>query len=192
MRISTGLEALGLFLKDSLASLDLEQRVLEETCVLAWDEVVGEAIAEASQAESVREGRLYVTVKSSVWANELVFYKEEIIRRLNEKVGRQVIKDIAFRVGNVSKRSPLGKESGHSGSGLEGIELTKDELESIESAVQSIEGEAAASLRRLFITAKKMEKWKQAHGWTPCRKCGVLQNTAEGVCPPCKIDMQEK
>lgn len=192
MRISTGMEGLGDFLSNSLKALDIEHRVLQETCILLWDEVVGKQIANASQPEFVKDGRMFVTVKSSVWANELSLYKAEIIARLNKRIGRPVLKDIIMKVGSVKKRAHVSKPSERPKPNLEGIELTQDELDMIESAVASSDEAVAESTRKLLTTAKQIEKWKQIHGWTPCKKCGVLQNTASGVCPPCQLYMQER
>ena len=35
-------------------------------------------------------------VKDPVWRNELQFFKAEIIKKLNDKIGRTVVKDIKF------------------------------------------------------------------------------------------------
>lgn len=192
MRISTGMEGLGDFLSNSLKALDIEHRVLQETCILLWDEVVGKQIANASQPEFVKDGRMFVTVKSSVWANELSIYKAEIIARLNKRIGRTVIKDIILKVGCVKKRQHASTTTEYPKPNLEGIELTQEELDKIELAISSSDEGAAESTRKLLTTAKQIEKWKQIHGWTPCKKCGVLQNTASGICPPCQIDVQER
>ena len=64
-----------------------------------WDKAVGPRIAEQSEALDVEDGKVFVQVRSPSWRTELVFMKPKIIDRLNQAVGKEVIKDIVF-VGN--------------------------------------------------------------------------------------------
>ena len=178
---------LGSLISRSLRGLDLERRVQEQACLLVWDEVVGEQVAGAAQPEFVKDGRMFVTTKSPVWANELTFYKSDMIARLNQRVGAPVLTEIVFKAGRVRKR-PASGAPGESGEpNLEGIELTREELGKVEAAARAA-GEAAGAIRSLLATALRLEKWKRARGWTPCERCGSLQNTASGICPPCQLE----
>ncbi len=56
----------------------------------------------------VEDGKVFVQVHSSSWRTELVFMKPDIVRRLNQKVGRRVIQDIIF----VSVRDSASGSSG--------------------------------------------------------------------------------
>lgn len=189
MRGSRPPDGLGPLISSVLHGLDLETRVKEQTCLLVWDEVVGEQVADAAQPEFIRDGRMFVITKSSVWANELTFYKSDMIARLNRRVGRTVLKDIVFKVGRLprTKRRVRGEASDEPE--LEGIQLTDRELEGVEVAAQEAGEGAAEMMRSLMATALRLEKWKKAHGWVPCKKCGALQNTASGVCPLCLINL---
>jgi len=176
----------------SLRSLDLERRVREQSCLLVWDEVVGEQVAGAAQPDFVKDGRLFVTTKSSVWANELTFYKSDIIARLNRRVGGPVLKEIVFKAGRIRKKqAAAGPPRRTVEPNLEGIRLTQEELDKVEAAARAAGEEAAGVLRSLMATALRLEKWKRAQGWTPCKRCGSLQNAASGICPPCQIGSQE-
>jgi len=182
---------LGSLISDSLRGLNLEARVKEQTCLLVWDEVVGEQVAAAAQPEFVRDGKMFVIAKSSVWANELGFYKVDIIARLNRRVGGAVLKELVFKAGRFpGRRSPAPAEQTDEVE-VEGIQLTDRELEMVEAAARGSGGEAGEAVRSLLGTALRLEKWKRARGWKPCRRCGALQNTASGVCPPCQIESQE-
>lgn len=178
---------MGSLLSESLRALGLTKRIKEYECVAVWDEVVGEQVAGAAQPEGIRDGRMFVAVKSSVWANELTLLKPDIISRLNRRVGGNALKDIIFKAGRVPnrKKSPI-KESAV-GPDIEGIPLTDAELERVEAAASASGEDASEDIRRLLTTALCLEKWKQMQGWTPCKLCGTLQNTESGVCPPCEI-----
>ena len=65
-----------------------------------WKEVVGETYAENSQPSKIRKKQLTVTVSNSIWLQELTFYKETILEKLNLKLGRKAVDKINIRVGS--------------------------------------------------------------------------------------------
>lgn len=68
-----------------------------------WDSVVGQHIARQAQPQQIRNMVLWTVVSSSTWMQQLEFMKQQIIDRLNERIGEKVIKDIRFRIGEPSK-----------------------------------------------------------------------------------------
>ena len=80
----------------SLDHMGFRQKVLEQQAIMRWKETVGPQIAASSVAEKVRDGALFVCCKSSMWANELSLHKQDIIKRLNKSLGKQIIIDIRF------------------------------------------------------------------------------------------------
>jgi hypothetical protein len=187
MKINTGMQNLGRFLGDSLKALELETRLKEQTALLVWDEVVGKQVSGAAQPEFIRDGRLFVTTKSAVWANELTFYKADMVSRLNKRIGAKVVKEIVFKVGRVTKARKPEPEAPAERVDLGGISLTDAELEKLGEAAGSVPPDIADKVRRLLQTAARVEKWKRSRGWTECSSCGVLQNDPEGVCPVCRL-----
>jgi predicted nucleic acid-binding Zn ribbon protein len=65
-----------------------------------WKEVVGQTYAENSQPSRIRKKQLTVTVADSIWLQELTFYKETILEKLNRKLGRKAVDCINIRVGS--------------------------------------------------------------------------------------------
>ena len=41
-----------------------------------------------------KEGKIFIKINNSIWANEIWFNKEEIIRKVNQKLGDDEIKEI--------------------------------------------------------------------------------------------------
>ena len=64
-----------------------------------WKEVVGQTYSENAQPSKIRKKQLTVTVSNSIWLQELTFYKDTILEKLNRKLGRKVIDGINIRVG---------------------------------------------------------------------------------------------
>ena len=68
-----------------------------------WEGVVGPQVAGVTQVEAVRDGVLFVRVKNSVWANELTLLKEDMLRRLNSKLGGRILTDIHFKASGLAR-----------------------------------------------------------------------------------------
>ncbi len=74
----------------------LESGVKQHSAIWEWENVVGETIARNTTPESVSHHVLRVKVASPAWRQELQFKKQDIINRLNRKLGKDTIKDIRF------------------------------------------------------------------------------------------------
>ncbi len=64
-----------------------------------WDEAVGSAIAENTRASAFKGSLLIVHVSSSTWVQHLHFLKGDLIRKVNQALGKNLIKEIKFKVG---------------------------------------------------------------------------------------------
>ena len=62
-----------------------------------WKEIVGQHIAEVTKPDRMDGTTLFVKVARSTWRNELVFLKKDLIVKINETIGEQVVSDIIFR-----------------------------------------------------------------------------------------------
>jgi predicted nucleic acid-binding Zn ribbon protein len=68
-----------------------------------WKDAVEERIAKNAEATKIINHTLYVSTANSAWAQELTFLKPEIIKRFNQRAGKEVIKDIKFRAGGLDQ-----------------------------------------------------------------------------------------
>ncbi len=66
-----------------------------------WDGLVGEAIAKNAQPAAFKGKLLLVHVTSSTWMHQLQFMKEEIKAKVNNALGKNLIKEIKFKIGSV-------------------------------------------------------------------------------------------
>ena len=67
----------------------------------AWRSAVGEQIAALSRPGQVRRGTLDVSVTSSTLVQELGFQKQQLLKRLQELLPDEKIRDLRFRVGPI-------------------------------------------------------------------------------------------
>lgn len=82
--------------KDKDREIPLARRLKEERAIQLWQEVVGNNVSAHAKPLSIQDKIFFVKVDNSAWCNELSFFKKDIIRKINEKVGMRVIKDIYF------------------------------------------------------------------------------------------------
>jgi len=89
-------EAIGSVFARLFRDLGIDRAIQQNVAVNRWAEIVGERIAEVSEAERIEKGVLFVKVSSPVWRNELVFMKAGLIKNINETLGKNIVKDIKF------------------------------------------------------------------------------------------------
>lgn len=74
----------------------LETPLQQKRLIDLWPTVMGEMIAGYTQQVYIRNQTLYVHLSSPALRQDLSMQRREIVRRLNEQVGSQVIADIRF------------------------------------------------------------------------------------------------
>src|ERR1051325_9476720 len=95
------LERLGDVLATSVKRFDLGARLDEYGVWPIWNEIVGEAVARNAQPEKIRNGTLFIKCSSPVWMQQLQFMKEMIGEKLNQRLRREIVKNIFFVVGKI-------------------------------------------------------------------------------------------
>ncbi len=64
-----------------------------------WDNTLGENITQNAQPAAFKGTLLLVHVTSSAWAQQLLFLKKDIMDKVNQAYGKELIKDIRFKIG---------------------------------------------------------------------------------------------
>jgi predicted nucleic acid-binding Zn ribbon protein len=85
-------QIIGQFLK----SVGIAGKIEQNYAIVYWDQAVGKEIAERTEPYKIAQGILFVKVTDPVWRNELQFFKNDIIEKLNHKIGKKIVKDIKF------------------------------------------------------------------------------------------------
>ncbi len=121
-----------------------------------WKEVVGENIKKHTHPLRVRKGNLFIVVDNSGWLAQITYFKKKIISELNQKQGKEVIKDIYLRLGKVKHRDTPGSANNWR---IRRIKLEDWELREIENKLNKIEDEALRRiLNRILVKDKKLKK----------------------------------
>ena len=183
-----------------------DAKIREHLAPLVWAEVVGPQVAGATTVIGVGGGVLKIATVSSVWSHELTFYKADILRRLNARVGTPmggtrapVLTDIVFQnQGRQSKEAagnaPVPPPLAPAPEELDDISLSLAEVETIEAGLSPVTDEGLrARMRRIRIADARLRTWRLDSGWLPCPRCGDLApppppNATMNACTRCRID----
>jgi predicted nucleic acid-binding Zn ribbon protein len=83
-----------------MQQLGLSERLREAEVFEAWKQIVGDFIAAHSAPVSLRAGVLFVRVlQPSLHYQFETISKAEILRKLKQRFGAKIIRDIRFRIG---------------------------------------------------------------------------------------------
>jgi predicted nucleic acid-binding Zn ribbon protein len=83
-----------------MQQLGLSQRMRESEVLEAWKQIVGDFIAAHSAPISLREGVLFVRVLQPALHYQFeTISKAEILRKLKQRFGGKLIRDVKFRIG---------------------------------------------------------------------------------------------
>lgn len=84
-------------IKDYINEMNLGDKLSETAILNSWEEVVGKAISSRTTKIYIKDHVLFIHLSSSVVRNELMMLRESLREKLNERAGKEVIKDIILR-----------------------------------------------------------------------------------------------
>ncbi len=77
--------------------LGLTKTLRQYDVVTSWGPLVGEKIARVTQAQRMENGILFVGVSTAPWRAELAMRRLEIVEKINNAMGKKIVKEIRFR-----------------------------------------------------------------------------------------------
>src|SRR5256714_15055766 len=93
-------QAPGDLLPKLMQQLGLSERLRESEVINAWKQIVGEFIAAHSAPVSLRAGVLFVRVLQPALHYQFEqISKAEILRKLKQRFGTKIVREIRFRLG---------------------------------------------------------------------------------------------
>jgi hypothetical protein len=88
-------------MQESLAGSGLADRLRDADIWRIWPEVVGAELACRAQPVRIINGTLTVAVSSAPWLQELRFMTAMMKEKLNDRLGAEVVREIALKAGRV-------------------------------------------------------------------------------------------
>ena len=86
----------------------LRLRLMHENIFRQWRKIVGGGLLDKCQPLRIKRNILYIEVKNSSWAHQLIYMQEEIITRVNELAGAILIGAIHCRAVKAGKLKKSG------------------------------------------------------------------------------------
>ena len=104
---------IGGVLADLVQRLEFRERLREHDVWNVWSEVVGELLSSKAEPSRIEDGKLFVRVSNSTWMQELQYLKDDIRKRLNQRLGGHVVRDIFLVLGSAKRRRPAAAAKVH-------------------------------------------------------------------------------
>lgn len=153
----SNISRIGGLVKSTLRDMGLQEKILQQQAIAKWPEVVGRQIAGSATPESVRDGILFVCCKSSMWSSELSLHKDDIVKRLNKAVGKEVVKDIRFSARGFRKAADENAQPSSSKDTGQ-VELGPEEAKAADEAASVCASDELAERVRQAILASKRRR----------------------------------
>ena len=90
------MKTIGDILRNYFKDLGIEKPLKRCQAIDIWSEVVGIKLSEVTKPQRVSGGKIFVKVKNDTWRYEIEFHKQEIVHKLNHRLGDEIINDIIF------------------------------------------------------------------------------------------------
>lgn len=139
-----------------LKSHGLSGRLQEYRVVAQWPALAGPVLARHAQPGGLRGKKLQLIVDSPAWMHQLSLMKPELIARINEDLGTEIVKEISLKLGDI----PSNEVRQASARPLR--ELTPEEQQKIDQDISSIhDSEVREMVRRVIakdILTKKGQR----------------------------------
>lgn len=90
-------EPIGSVITQFLKENQIDTRLNETRAIQVWRDLMGSGVANYTREIYVRNGVLYVHLSSAVLRHELSLSRSNMILRINEQLGQEVLVDILFR-----------------------------------------------------------------------------------------------
>ena len=88
---------IGQIIEDLLKKEKLDVELDEHRASALWPQIVGNGINRYTIKRYVKDGVMTVHLSSASLANELMLGRSALIARINEALGREVIREIIFK-----------------------------------------------------------------------------------------------
>ena len=104
------MDTLGNLINKFLHQKELWQGYCRYWIIANWGILVGEKIAQVSEARAINGDLIRVTVRDAIWSYHLCLLKPRIIQKIKSIFPDIAIRDIYFQIGEITKKeNPPGK-----------------------------------------------------------------------------------
>lgn len=176
-------------LDETVDALGLRDRLRAFRALLNWEEVVGKTVAAAAQPEALKEGKVFIAVKSNAWIQELRFQQRTILQRLNENAGAPIFHELIFRV-KPRLRKPSPDKMNANEPVIVEPEVDPAAIARLHALTESIvDVDLRAKVTEYLVALHRVQLIRKQLGWRECTRCGCLHPGEDSECPFCRGEL---
>ena len=97
MKRKTNEQSLGDVIQDYLREIGWQQKLDEIKIIIEWDKVLGPTLSKYTDEVFIKNKQLHIRLKSATLRQELSYQKSELVKQLNDSVGKEVITDVILK-----------------------------------------------------------------------------------------------
>jgi hypothetical protein len=128
-----------------------QSRMVEYSLQQQWSEIVGPHIGGHTYPETIRHRKLFLLAENSVWLQQLLFLKSELLSKIAGAIGEDVLTDIVLRVGTCPAALSASVDADQPAEATTSIIFDGALSDAIEESLRGIPHEALSGpLRALF------------------------------------------
>ena len=90
-------QSLGEVIQDYLRESGWQQKLDEIKIITEWDKVLGPTLAKYTDKVFIKNKQLHIRLKSATLRQELSYQKSDLVKQLNDSVGKEVITEIVLK-----------------------------------------------------------------------------------------------
>ena len=91
------MEDIGSIIGSVVNRMDIDTKLKTSGIFNHWEEIVGKEIAKRSRPDKLVRKILYISVSTSIWANELSLMSEKLIKKINSFADEEIVEALRFK-----------------------------------------------------------------------------------------------
>lgn len=97
MRRGDNSRKIGAIIKKLMKNPRIVEKLDKLDAIEAWQDIIGLQLHRYIASENISDGILYIKLNSSVVRNELMYKKTQLLKQINQRLGKKFISDIILR-----------------------------------------------------------------------------------------------
>lgn len=188
------LEKMNIIFSQALKGMGVGKEFFSHMVLFYWPRIVGKHISANVKPVKIEFKKLYLYSVHPVWATQLSYMEEEIIKKINNYMGEYLVEKIVFtNIPPARNREEKEEAVENIGNEIRKINITDQELKNIENKLSFIEDEKLRKIiYKVRINDEKFKKYRGEKKWHKCQKCDVLCPSDELLCVKCKREEKHK
>ena len=96
-KASSNTNSLGTLIRKILKNPKLAKKLDNLKVIEAWNDIIGVNLQKYVIDIKVYNGKLFVKLKSATLRNEFSYQKTDIIKQINQRLGKKIVNDIVLK-----------------------------------------------------------------------------------------------